>query len=343
MNTKHGRFQLEQIYLLLTRKCNLSCSHCIRSSTPYFTEMIDINLAFQIIDKLSFIRKESVMLISGGEPTLHPSFYEIVEKSAKNFKKVVINTNGLRFSQLKRVIDFKNVSIQISLDGDEETHNGIRGEGTFKKTLTNINKLFELGINVTIASTVTKHNINSFNKLDLALSDVNFLYWNVKRVVGSGRADDKDDVTTTAWNRFVAKIRHEAANLRRLRVAPMFSETTIFNADDIATTAKHSNLSAQNCGTGRSKLYINPNGTVYPCACMEEKITGDFKVDTTDEILDRLNTLPILPKLEATCHTCPAWELCHGGCPGASQRAKFPAFGDPRCSNALKSIIHNEI
>ena len=305
--------------------------------------MIDRNLAFEIIDELALIKKESVMLISGGEPTLHSSFYEIVEKSAKNFKKVVVNTNGLRLSQLKRVIDFKNVSIQISLDGDEETHNRIRGEGTFKKTLININKLSQLGINVTVASTATKHNLSAMHRLDEALSDVNFLYWNVKRVVGSGRADDADDVTTQVWNEFVSKIKSAALNSQRLRIASMFSESAICNAASITTPAKYANLSAQNCGTGRSKLYINPNGTVYPCACMEESITGDFKVDTAGEILNRLSTLAIQPRLEASCHTCPAWELCHGGCPGASSRAKFPNLGDPRCSHALKSIICHEI
>lgn len=305
--------------------------------------MIDINLAFRIIDELALINKESVMLISGGEPTLHPSFYEIVNRSAKTFKKVVVNTNGLRFSQLKKINNFKNVSIQISLDGDEEVHNTIRGEGTFKKTLININKLFELGINVTIASTVTKHNISTFHKLDRALSKANFLYWNVKRVVGSGRADDTDDVTTQVWNKFVAKLKTNTTKPQRLRIAPMFSESAICNAANIATSSNRPNLSTQNCGTGRSKLYINPNGTVYPCACMEKKITGDFKVETVNAILNKLSALPIQPKLEATCHTCPAWELCHGGCPGASSRAKFPNLGDPRCSNALKSIIHYEI
>ena len=123
----------------------------------------------------------------------------------------------------------------------------------------------------------------------------------------------------------------------------MFSESAICNAANIATSSNRPNLSTQNCGTGRSKLYINPNGTVYPCACMEKKITGDFKIDTVNAILNKLSVLPIQPKREATCHTCPAWELCHGGCPGASSRAKLPNLGDPRCSNALKSIIHYEI
>lgn len=343
MGTQIRSFQLQQIYLLLTRKCNLSCSHCIRSSTPYFTEMIDTNLAFQIIEDLALIRKESVMLLSGGEPTLHPSFYRILDKSSNNFKKIVVNTNGLRFVQLKEVAGFENVSLQISLDGDEFTHNIIRGEGTFARTLANVNKLSKLGIDVIIASTVTKHNINSFKNLDHALSKVDFLYWSIKRVVGSGRADDKDDVTTSEWNSFVTNMKNNTVNLGRLRIAPMFSEAAIFGASNIALTDQHSNLLSQNCGTGRSKLYVNPNGTVYPCACMENRIVADFNKDSAHEVLYRLSALPILPRTEATCYTCPAWELCHGGCPGASNRAKFPALGDPRCSNALKSIIHHEV
>ncbi|PVZ64510.1 radical SAM/SPASM domain-containing protein [Pelagibaculum spongiae] len=341
MQYSHDRFQLDQIYLLLTRKCNLSCSHCIRSSNPYFTELIDKDLAFRIIDELSEIRKDASMLISGGEPTLHPDFYDIVKKSAGKFKNVVINTNGLRFNQLKDIANFQNVSIQISIDGDEDTHNNIRGKGTYKRTLANIDKLFELGIRVIVATTVTKHNFHSVLALDHALSKISFSYWNIKRVVGSGRADDTDDLTTPEWNEFVYKIKDETINLDRLRIATMFSENAIYaaaNADE-----KNINLFAQNCGTGRSKLYINPNGTVYPCACMEEVITGDFKSSSAASVLDTLGSLAIEPQQGAACHNCPAWKLCHGGCPGAAMRTKFSSLGDPRCSAVPKGIINYEL
>ncbi len=343
MNYAHGRFQLDQVYLLLTRKCNLSCSHCIRSSNSTFTEMIEKNLAFKIIDELSSIRSDAVVLISGGEPSLHPEFYEIVVKSAESFRKVVVNTNGLRFNQLKNIAALENVSIQISLDGDEESHNMIRGAGTFRKTLLHIDKLSKLGINVMVASTVTKHNIHSISALDHSLSDISFNYWNVKRVVGSGRADDEDDITTPEWNDFVFEFKNTAINHQRLRIAPMFSETAIYNPANDDIEPKTMDLLAQNCGTGRSKLYINPNGTVYPCACMEDNITGDFQLNTADNILNELSNLSIEPRREATCHTCSAWKLCRGGCPGASMRSKFPNFGDPRCSHASKSVITYEI
>ncbi len=343
MKYDHGRFQLDQIYLLLTRKCNLSCSHCIRSSNPYFTEVIDKDLAFRIIDELSAIRKDASMLISGGEPTLHPNFYEIVTKSAENFKNIVINTNGLRFKQLKNIANFQNVSIQISIDGDETTHDNIRGEGTYKRTLSNINKLSKLGINVIVATTVTKHNYHSIQTLDHELTNISFYYWNIKRVVGSGRADDTDDLTTFAWNDFAYKIKNESINLDRLRIATMFSENAIYNAANSNIDAKNTNLLAHNCGTGRSKLYINPNGTVYPCACMEEIISGDFKSNSADSILSALGHLSIEPQQEASCHNCPAWKLCHGGCPGAAMRTKFPALGDPRCPVVSKGIINYDI
>lgn len=341
MQYNHSRFQLDQIYLLLTRKCNLSCSHCIRSSNPYFTEVIDKDLAFHIIDELSAVRKDASMLVSGGEPTLHPAFYDIVTKSSEKFKNIVVNTNGLRFNQLKVIANFQNVSIQISIDGDETTHDNIRGEGTYKRTLSNIDKLSELGIRVIVATTVTKHNFHSVLALDHALSNIRFSYWNVKRVVGSGRADDTDDLTTSAWNDFAYKIKDESINSDRLRIATMFSENAIYNAAN-NTDAKNINLPAQNCGTGRSKLYINPNGTVYPCACMEEIITGDFKSDSTANILDSLGSFSIEPQQEASCHNCPAWKLCHGGCPGAAMRSKFSTLGDPRCSAVSKGIINHE-
>jgi radical SAM protein with 4Fe4S-binding SPASM domain len=334
------RFQLEQIYLLLTRKCNLSCSHCIRSSNPYFTELIDKKLAFSIIEKLSEVSSEASMLLSGGEPTLHPDFYEIASKSADAFRNVVVNTNGLRYKQLKEVSKLPNVSIQISIDGDEVAHDKIRGDGTYKKTLLNISKLSGLGVNVIVATTVTKHNYQSISALDRDLSVINFTYWNVKRVVGSGRADDSDDLTTSVWNDFVYKIKNETMNIDRLRIAKMFSNSAFNNAVMDFVGDKYVNIFRQNCGTGRSKLYINPNGTVYPCACMEEVIIGDFSLESTVSILGNISSMSIEPQKEASCHKCPAWELCHGGCPGAAKRTKFPTLGDPRCPSVSKGLIN---
>lgn len=330
------RFELRQIYLLLTRQCNLACSHCIRSSTPFHREMMDAHLALHILGQLHLIRREATLMVSGGEPTLHPQFKLIVATGLESFDQVVVNSNGLRLAPLLEACEHPAAAIQISVDGDEITHDLIRGHGTFAKTIANINQLARQGISVTVATTVTKNNIGSITRLDKILADTHFARWNVKRVVGSGRASDTDDISTPAWNQMVAELQQTTLNADRLRTSFMFSEEGIRTASNSISLLDSEDLDIKNanCGTGRSKLYVNPNGTVYPCACMENRIVGNFSNQSAHEILHFLNRLDVEPAQEAVCRLCPVWKICRGGCPGAANRTRAPALGDPRCSLA---------
>lgn len=325
------RFELRQVYLLLTRQCNLTCSHCIRSSSPFHREMMDTQLALRILQQLHDIRREATLLVSGGEPTLHPDFKRIVAAGLTQFHRVVVNTNGLRLAPLLEACDHPAASVQISIDGDEVGHDKIRGHDTFRKTLANIEELYRRGIPVTIATTVTRQNIETICRLDVMLAETHFSRWNVKRVVGSGRASDEDDITTPEWNNLVAELREATRNADRLQVSFMFSEAGIQAASDNIVATFGQNVATANCGTGRSKLYVNPDGTVYPCACMESRIIGNFATQAGTDILQALGNIGLEPDPDAVCRLCPAWEACQGGCPGAAMRTVAPSLGDPRC------------
>ena len=65
---------MEQFYFVLTERCNLACSHCIRDSSPYRDETAERTM---ILDTLSQIHRHfagSLILLTGGEPTLHRHF-----------------------------------------------------------------------------------------------------------------------------------------------------------------------------------------------------------------------------------------------------------------------------
>ncbi|WML88738.1 radical SAM/SPASM domain-containing protein [Thiothrix subterranea] len=335
---KENRFFLKQCYLLLTRKCNLTCSHCIRSSEPSFSEFMSLELCEKIFAEFAAKTEKIQMLLSGGEPTLHPKFIEISQKAYHLFDSVMINTNGLNLHKLEKIEHLKDkVKIQVSIDGDREIHESIRGLKTYRKTLENITKLSEIGFTVVVATTVSNKNVNSLSFLDKNLEDIAFSSWKIKRIVGYGRANDGNDISSTDWNVLCETVAGSFINYERISIKPMFSIRSIASTKVVQYSNEEMSVMGTNCGTGRSKLYINPNGTVYPCACMEENIIGDLSIDSYESIAGSLSNLNILPNKNSICYQCRVFSMCQGGCPGINRR--YLSQGDPRCPIISKSLL----
>lgn len=114
----------------LTDRCNLSCAHCYhfrRNSKLDYTE-----LSSEIWkQKFKILKKEGIrrVLLIGGEPSLRK---DIIAQAHSFFKYVDICTNGLILIESKN-----NQKLFVSIDGDNKTHDSIRGEGVFKKVLNN--------------------------------------------------------------------------------------------------------------------------------------------------------------------------------------------------------------
>lgn len=87
-----------KLRLLLTNECNLSCSFCLNDFQPKGREYLPLETAIEAIDRyVEHVQgKYPVQIyLSGGEPTLHPDFFKILEYALK-FGRVTLNTNGLR-------------------------------------------------------------------------------------------------------------------------------------------------------------------------------------------------------------------------------------------------------
>lgn len=321
---------LKQIYFIITRRCNLFCSHCIRSSGPGLEDFLSFDQIKQALLKLSSSAYEAELLISGGEPTLHSDFIEVCKVASSLFSQVTINTNGLKEKTLLEASNLfpGKIAFQISIDGDKESHELIRGKGTFDRSLACAAKL-AFTSNVFIATTVSDSNIHTIDKLDKELKDIDFYRWVLQRSVNYGRsALATRQLTTTEWNAFARSVIKNYLNAHRIKVSTMFDGQALSrNLQNKGATPK-----IRNCGTGTSKLYINPDLTVFPCGCLEEINLGNLLQDKIETILDRMSSLSIRPRDGSVCTKCPFLELCNGGCPGASYNY-FGEFGlgDPRC------------
>jgi uncharacterized radical SAM superfamily Fe-S cluster-containing enzyme len=92
--------------------CNLTCPICYAGSGQHRTEFRTLDQIAAMLDCVVRNEKEpDVVQISGGEPTLHPDFFRVLEMCKERpIRHLMVNTNGIRIAQdedfAKRLADF---------------------------------------------------------------------------------------------------------------------------------------------------------------------------------------------------------------------------------------------
>src|SRR2546430_13915422 len=113
----------------LTYACNLSCVHCLSSSGRRDPRELSTSECRSVIDEL---RRMQVFYVNigGGEPTVRPDFWELVDYAVTQRVGVKFSTNGSRITAdaaaWLAAADY--VDVQISLRGATADVND-RGRG----------------------------------------------------------------------------------------------------------------------------------------------------------------------------------------------------------------------
>ena len=112
--------------------CNLHCEHCYWWLNRKENEDLTVEQWKKVIDEKFKKKHVFIVTVVGGEPMMRP---EIVELFTKEFpKRACVVTNGTY-----PIPHFKDIYFYwISIDGSEEIHNEIRGEGAWGKTRKNV-------------------------------------------------------------------------------------------------------------------------------------------------------------------------------------------------------------
>ena len=85
----------------ITDRCNLDCPTCYAMSSPYYGRHRTLEEVEKMLDVMTANEGEpAVVQISGGEPTLHPDFFTILDRAkSKPIQHLMLNTNGIRIAQ----------------------------------------------------------------------------------------------------------------------------------------------------------------------------------------------------------------------------------------------------
>ena len=159
---KYNTFPImpKRLVLMITRNCNLQCRFCDIAHVENRSKNLKKEDAFKIIDSAACFGIKKIIL-TGGEPLLHPQFFEIVDFANSRNIEVVLTTNGILIkANLERILDSKFFEVCISIDGIENTHDSLRNcKGAYKHAIEAIDLLKQHQVNVSANFVVTNKNI----------------------------------------------------------------------------------------------------------------------------------------------------------------------------------------
>ncbi|MCX6761235.1 MAG: radical SAM protein [Candidatus Moranbacteria bacterium] len=299
-----------------TRRCNLHCEHCGASKENY-NEELSTNEIKKVIDDISKI-KRCFFGATGGEPFMRGDILEVLSYAKSKGLGTGIASNGFLIDE-KKADDIKNAkidSIQISLDGLEETHNKIRNNlKSFARIKNAIKNLQKIKIPVlSVATTLTPHNFHELDKIYDLLIELEVKRWRISVVMPIGRAVDSESLLLSSEQ---FKNLFEFINLRNNQKMHIYvGENIPFLADQEEFVRDEPAL----CPVGITACCIGVNGSVR--GCPEQPDTPEFTEGNIrqDSILNiwqkgfkkyRLNEII---NSDEKCHNCKDKFKCYGGC-----------------------------
>ncbi|WAH35263.1 radical SAM protein [Alicyclobacillus dauci] len=148
----------------ITDKCNLECPICYAASSPHagsWRSLEHIEMMFDAV--VTNEREPDIVQISGGEPTIHPQFFEILDMAKnKPIRHLMVNTNGLRIANDREFVHrlatyMPGFKIYLQFDSfDGEALRELRGVDLRHVRERAIAHLNEFNISTTLVVTLKK-------------------------------------------------------------------------------------------------------------------------------------------------------------------------------------------
>ena len=176
----------------LTYACNLACVHCLSSSGRRDPRELSTDEAKAVVDELQRMQVFYVN-IGGGEPTVRPDFWELLDYAISHDVGVKFSTNGIKLDKRRaaQLAATDYVDIQISLDGaTAEVNDHVRGPGSYATAIRALENLAEAGFGQPKISVVmTRQNVDQLDEFK-AIADKFGAQLRITRLRPSGRGAD---------------------------------------------------------------------------------------------------------------------------------------------------------
>ena len=314
----------------LTYACNLECAHCLSSSGRRDPRELTTKQCEAVIDELQRMQVFYVN-VGGGEPTIRPDFWHLLQYAVEHQVGVKFSTNGVRITQerAKFLAGTDYVDVQVSLDGaTAEVNDYVRGPGSFATALQALENLRDAGFgDAKISVVCTRHNLDQLDDFQ-ALADKYGATLRLTRLRPSGRGAD-------VWDELhlLPEQQRELYDWLVAHGDRVLTGDSFFHLAGFGESLPGLNM----CGAGRVVCLIDPVGDVYACpfAIADQFLAGNVLTD--GGFRQVWQNAPLFAELRSpqtggACASCGHYDSCRGGCMAAKFFTGLPLDGpDPEC------------
>ncbi len=328
----------------ITNKCNLRCRHCHYSADAPALDELSTAEAKHVIDQVADLWDQVKLTLTGGEALLRSDCFELASYAASIVGHVDLASNGV-FIDTATVRDLKDSGVKqviIGFDGVGESHDKIRGEGSFAEAVEGAKAARAGGLDLLVSHCITTENSSDFpDVLGLAdeLGAKTFIAFHYIPL-GRGAQDLPNAGPDSFFAQNLLDLYEQQQQHRNLEIC-----TTTGSQYWVVLRRMHEQgldvpgffeRVLPGCRAGKGIISIRDNGDVMPCPLLQMKV-GNLRDTDLKEIMQSkiMQEISEHQNFKGRCGTCKHNDICGGCRVRAYEYFEDCLAEDPLCSESF--------
>jgi radical SAM protein with 4Fe4S-binding SPASM domain len=295
-----------------------------------------------------------LVVLTGGEPTLHPGWRETARRLADGGVRVRLFTHGhwIDDESLRAAEDAGVTELAISIDGPPAIHDRLRpperidDESPFAAARRGVAIALKQGIGLRVATQVNRLNVDHLGEIYRIVRDLGVKHWQVHLCQATGRAlnhraellCEPDDLEK------IIRVLLLAAKERALN-APLHCTVGYMTAEEPVLRGRELKGGRPvwlGCEAGRRTIAIDSTGGVKGCTTLaDEFVTASLLERSLADIWNDDSCFPYTRAwdrdvLTGACARCPLADTCRAGCPAVAYGATGSIGLNPYCLHQVR-------
>lgn len=334
----------------LTLACDLACRHCGSRAGLARPDELDTVECLDLVRQLGELQCLEVTLI-GGEAYLRDDWL-VIARAIHEAGMQLTMTSGGRGLTRERLLGFKAAGgrgVSISIDGDEATHDRLRGtKGSYRAAIEAIGAAKSVGLSVACNTQINRLSLPHLPALLERLGELGVQAWQLQLTVPMGRAADEPEVLVQPYDLLaivplIARMKPRATELG----------VRVWNGNNVGYFGPHETelrafggrTHGGSCGAGRSVIGIEADGSLKGCPSLSTATwtAGNIRDAKLVDIWERSPLMRTTRDRGGTdlwgfCATCYYADHCRAGCTWTSDVTLGRPGNNPFCFHRAREL-----